>query len=95
MIEMPIIFNIICSLARAMYRQADVYLLDDCLSAVDTHVGSHLFNECIGPQSQLARHNATRILVTHQVHFLKEADWVVIMKDVSSNIECHKLQDTY
>lgn len=93
MIEMPIIFNIICSLARAMYRQADVYLLDDCLSAVDTHVGSHLFNECIGPQSQLARHNATRILVTHQVHFLKEADWVVIMKDVSSNIECHKLQD--
>lgn len=69
------------SLARAIYRKADVYLLDDPLSAVDAHVGLHLFNECLGPKGHLARQNATRILVTHQVHFLKEADWVVIMRD--------------
>lgn len=68
-------------MARAIYRKADVYLLDDPLSAVDAHVGLHLFNECLGPKGHLARQNATRILVTHQVHFLKEADWVVIMRD--------------
>lgn len=79
----------VSSLARATYRRADVYLLDDPLSAVDAHVGSHLFSECIGPKGRLARHRATRILVTHQVHFLKEADWVVILKEVSAtNANC-------
>lgn len=66
-----------------MYRDADVYLLDDPLSAVDAHVGRHLFNECIGPHGRLAKRGATRILVTHQVHFLKDADWVVVMRDVN------------
>lgn len=37
------------SLARAVYRNADVYLLDDPLSAVDTHVGQHIFDRVIGP----------------------------------------------
>ncbi|XP_055301713.1 ATP-binding cassette sub-family C member 4-like [Sitodiplosis mosellana] len=67
--------------ARALYRKADIYLIDDPLSAVDTHVQSHLFNKCIGPNGYLARQNATRILVTHQLHFMKEADWIVVMKD--------------
>ena len=35
------------SLARAVYRDADVYLLDDPLSAVDTAVGKHLFEEYV------------------------------------------------
>lgn len=65
-----------------MYRKADIYLLDDPLSAVDTHVGLHLFNECIGSKGRLARQKATRILVTHQTHFLKTADWIVVMRDV-------------
>lgn len=60
---------------------ADVYLLDDPLSAVDPHVGRHLFNECIGPKGCLAQQNATRILVTHQVHFLKDADWLVVLRN--------------
>lgn len=71
------------SLARAVYHKSSIYLMDDPLSAVDAHVGLHLFNDCIGPNSLLAREQATRILVTHQVHFLKEADWIVILKDVS------------
>lgn len=72
------------SLARACYRNADIYLLDDPLSAVDSHVGTHLFNKCIGPKSRLATLGATRILVTHQVHFLNKADWLVVLKDVSA-----------
>ncbi|XP_075982862.1 ATP-binding cassette subfamily C member 4-like [Anticarsia gemmatalis] len=64
-------------LARACYREADIYLLDDPLSAVDTHVGKHLVSECV---MGLLR-NATRILVTHQLHHLKSADKVVILRN--------------
>lgn len=41
------------SLARAAYSQADVYLLDDPLSAVDAHVGKHLFERVVGPRGLL------------------------------------------
>lgn len=68
------------SLARAVYKSASIYLLDDPLSAVDAHVGKHLFDEVIGPKGCLASYNATRLLVTHQVHFLKEADLILIME---------------
>ncbi|KAF5304472.1 hypothetical protein FQA39_LY09668 [Lamprigera yunnana] len=65
------------NLARSVYRQANIYLFDDPLSAVDTHVGKHLFEECI------LRHLAdkTRILVTHQLQFLKHADVIVIINN--------------
>ncbi|XP_016960247.1 ATP-binding cassette sub-family C member 4 [Drosophila biarmipes] len=67
------------SLARAVYKPAQIYLMDDPLSAVDAHVGRHLFDEVIGPRGRLAQLKATRILVTHQVHFLSEADIIVIV----------------
>lgn len=67
------------ALARAVYRNADIYLLDDPLSAVDSHVAKHLFEQCI--QEYLK--DKTRILVTHQIQFLKGADLVVIMNNVS------------
>lgn len=51
------------ALARAVYANADVYLLDDPLSAVDAHVGRVLFDDCIC--GQLA--DKTRLLVTHQL----------------------------
>lgn len=66
------------NLARAVYRQADIYLFDDPLSAVDAHVGEHLFNECINKYLK----NKTRILTTHQLQFLKKADMIVIMNNV-------------
>jgi len=65
------------SLGRAVYRQADVYLLDDPLSAVDAHVGEHIFTECI--VKELA--GKTRILVTHHVHLLPKCDHIIILKD--------------
>lgn len=41
------------SLARALYSDADVYLLDDPLSAVDAHVAKHIFDHVIGPDGAL------------------------------------------
>jgi ABC-type multidrug transport system fused ATPase/permease subunit len=70
---------IFCGDARAVYRSADVYLLDDPLSAVDTHVGKHLFEECIKTHLR----NKTRILVTHQLQYIKDADLIVILNNVS------------
>lgn len=51
------------ALARACYAAADLYLLDDPLSAVDAHVGRHLFDTCICGLLQ----DRTRVLVTHQL----------------------------
>ena len=41
------------SLARACYAEADMYYLDDPLSAVDAHVGKHIFDKVIGPEGLL------------------------------------------
>ncbi|KAG5866797.1 hypothetical protein JTB14_031470 [Gonioctena quinquepunctata] len=65
------------NLARAVYRNADIYLLDDPLSAVDIHVSKVLYEQCIN--GFLA--NKTRVLVTHQVHYLKNADHIIIMSN--------------
>ncbi|KAK3796141.1 hypothetical protein RRG08_018142 [Elysia crispata] len=67
------------SLARAVYDQADIYLLDDPLSAVDAHVGKHIFNHVIGHQGMLA--GKTRVLVTHGIHWLPLVDNVVVLRD--------------
>jgi ABC-type transport system involved in cytochrome bd biosynthesis, ATPase and permease components len=75
-----VIFLIVYHDVRAVYRNADIYLMDDPLSAVDTHVGKHLFQECI---KRHLRHK-TRILVTHQLQYVKDADLVVILNNVSS-----------
>eukprot|EP00760_Papus_ankaliazontas_P037850 PhM_4_TR8764/c1_g1_i1/m.37091 len=65
------------SMARAVYSERDVLLLDDPLSAVDAHVGHSLFHECI----RGALDNTTRVLVTHQIHFMPMADSIILVKD--------------
>ncbi|XP_062841068.1 multidrug resistance-associated protein 1 [Trichomycterus rosablanca] len=67
------------SLARAVYRNADVYLLDDPLSGVDTHVGQHVFHSVLGPAGVLR--NKTRVLVTHGLGLLPHTDLILVMKD--------------
>ncbi|XP_058240892.1 canalicular multispecific organic anion transporter 1 isoform X4 [Hemibagrus wyckioides] len=67
------------SLARAAYSSADVFLLDDPLSAVDAHVGKHLFEKVIGPNGLLK--NKTRILITHGISFLPHVDEIVVLVD--------------
>lgn len=64
------------NLARAVYKEADVYLLDDPLSAVDTHVGKELFENCV---TGFLR-DKTCILITHQLQYLKEVDHIIILE---------------
>ncbi|KAK9869796.1 hypothetical protein WA026_003528 [Henosepilachna vigintioctopunctata] len=65
------------SLARAVYRDADLYLLDDPLSAVDTHVGKQLYEQCI------SRYLSEKcvVLVTHQLQYLSNMDTIYIMEN--------------
>ncbi|XP_054556333.1 multidrug resistance-associated protein 1-like isoform X3 [Talpa occidentalis] len=67
------------SLARAVYSGADIYLLDDPLSAVDVHVGKQLFEKVIGSSGLLK--NKTRILVTHNLTLLPQMDLIVVMEN--------------
>lgn len=67
------------SLARAVYRNSDIYLFDDPLSAVDSHVGKHIFNELICNRGLLK--NKTRLLVTHGIQWLPEVDYILVMDD--------------
>ncbi|XP_078129230.1 ATP-binding cassette sub-family C member 2 [Sander vitreus] len=77
------------SLARAVYSQSDIYLLDDPLSAVDSHVGKHLFDKVIGPNGLLK--DKTRILVTHGMSFLPYVDEIVVLVDgVVSEVGSYK-----
>ncbi|XP_056257731.1 multidrug resistance-associated protein 1 [Seriola aureovittata] len=65
------------SLARAVYCDRAVYLLDDPLSAVDAHVGKHIFDQVIGPQGLLK--DKTRVLVTHGLSYLPQVDLILVM----------------
>ncbi|CAG8815953.1 13829_t:CDS:2, partial [Racocetra persica] len=65
------------NIARTVYYNADIVLLDDPLSAVDANVGRYLFTNCI--QGALAK--KTRLLVTHHFHYLPQVDYIIYMED--------------
>ena len=69
------------NLARAVYANRDIYLLDDPLSAVDAHVGKHLYERVIGKTGLLQ--TKTRILVTHELKYLKDVDLILILENGS------------
>ena len=63
-------------LARAVYKSADIYLLDDPLSAVDAHTGQHIMNEVILGMLK----GKTIVLPCHALSFLEKADWIVSLE---------------
>ncbi|CAL1292974.1 unnamed protein product [Larinioides sclopetarius] len=65
------------ALARAVYQDLDVYLLDDPLSAVDTHVAEHIFSNCIMGILK----NKTRIMCTHKIQFAEKADYLMVLSE--------------
>jgi len=67
------------NLARALYQEADIYLLDDPLSAVDSRVSRHLFDKCIKKHLN----GRLRIIVTHQLQYLQQVDHIVVLNEVS------------
>nr|QGP74110.1 ABCC transporter [Sedum alfredii] len=64
-------------IARAVYQDADIYLLDDPFSAVDAHTGTQLFQECLMGILK----EKTILYVTHQVEFLPRADLILVMQN--------------
>lgn len=67
------------NLARAVYARADIYLLDDVLSAVDQHVGRHIIDNVLGHRGLLS--GKTRVLATNSIPVLQEADYVTLLRD--------------
>ncbi len=69
------------TVARALYSDADLFIFDDPLSAVDVHTGRHMFDRVFGAGGLLAARGATRILVTHSVHCLPEVDKIIYIEN--------------
>ena len=65
------------SLARALYSDADIYLFDDPISAVDSKVARQVFDYCF----KTLKKQKTVVLVTHQISFLFECDQVILLED--------------
>ena len=77
-----------CIIHRAIYRRADVYLLDDPLSAVDTVVGRRLFEACL--KGVLS--SSVVVLVTHQLQYAQLADTMLVVDQVHGSFyhfTCH------
>ncbi|XP_064096372.1 ATP-binding cassette sub-family C member 12-like [Macrobrachium nipponense] len=65
------------NLARAVYSDRDIYVIDDPLSAVDAKVANSIFNGCIKGHLK----GKTVLLVTHALHVLEQCDEIVVMQD--------------
>ncbi|XP_072031466.1 ATP-binding cassette sub-family C member 9-like isoform X2 [Amphiura filiformis] len=67
------------SVARTMYSNKPIVLLDDPLSALDVNVGGYLFRE--GIMGRLRKANRTVVLVTHQLQYLQQAEKIIVMEE--------------
>lgn len=65
------------ALSRAVYSDADIYLFDDVLAALDPRVGRSVFNNCI----RKALRGKTRVLVTHQLQYLNQVDHIIVVSE--------------
>ncbi|KAL4488820.1 hypothetical protein ABPG72_016473 [Tetrahymena utriculariae] len=64
-------------IARAVYSNADIYLIDDCLSALDAHVGKLIFYDIICGELE----EKTVIFVTHAIHFIEDIEKIIVLKE--------------
>lgn len=85
------------SLARAVYSQKEVYLLDDLLAAVDVHVGKKLFDGVIKPTCEKdgPLGDATVVIVTNQLHILPEVNHIILMAQNKQGSGCIQAEGTY
>lgn len=78
------------SLARAVYTDTDIYLMDDPLSAVDSHVGKHIFENVISSEKGMLK-GKTRLLVTHGITYLPRVDMIIVIsKGTISEVGSYK-----
>uniref|UniRef100_A0AC34F450 Uncharacterized protein n=1 Tax=Panagrolaimus sp. ES5 TaxID=591445 RepID=A0AC34F450_9BILA len=68
------------ALARAVYQCSDLYILDDTLSAVDSHVGTHIFQNVIGNEAGILK-DKTRIFALNSINFLSKCDKIAVLKE--------------
>ena len=69
------------SLARALFLQCDLLVLDDILSGLDTTTEEHVFRQVFGPEGLLKRRRSTVVLCTHSVRYLPAADYIIALGD--------------
>lgn len=65
------------SIARALYANADIYIIDDCLSALDPYVGKNIFYNAL--KEYLHEKGKTIVFVTNAIHFTEETDRVIVI----------------
>lgn len=65
------------SIARALYADADIYLIDDCLSALDPYVGKNIFSNVL--KDYLHEKGKTIVFVTNAIHFVEYTDRVIVI----------------
>jgi ATP-binding cassette subfamily C (CFTR/MRP) protein 1 len=71
------------ALARAVYANADIALLDDIFSALDSNTASMVFDGLFGSDRDGLLRSSGTILVTHAVHFLPRVDFILVMLEGS------------
>ena len=92
------------SLARAVYFNADIYLLDDPLSAVDTHVGKHIFDKVVGPRgilkNKVSFFSCSVIsmqfsgYIRHKGNIKEKLTWLFLVKEVKPSPQIEMISKT-
>lgn len=83
------------SLARALYLQCDLLILDDVLSGLDSGTEGHIFRRVFGPEGILKQRNSTAVLCTHAVRHLPSADHIIAFGSDGTIVEQGRFDDLF